>query len=55
MPKALYTLILYYMFKFAESPEAMRQQGDHDFISLLNKILIGDIYGLIFLWLKSDP
>ena len=32
------------MFKFAESPEVMRQQGDHDFISLLNKILIGDIY-----------
>ena len=44
MPKALYTLILYYMFKFTESPEVMRQQGDHDFISLLNKILIGDIY-----------
>ena len=34
----LFTLNLWYIFKFAEMTKVMKEQGDYDFVTLLNKI-----------------
>ena len=39
----VFTLNFLHLLKLAKLTEVMRQQGDHDFINLLNKVRIGNI------------